>query len=151
MLCFYVQQQGCDFYSSRGGLFLLENWTLSGGENFGMQFWLGYIRSNKLQIHNVLLNPSRVLYSVKWSVYLYFCSSVQIQSYEEDDTLLLTYQACLGSFLGYTYDAEPLVHKAVRPHLGLEGLWGFIFAARTGRQQELVKALTMWRFFESLF
>ena len=97
---------------------------------------MGYIRSNKLQIHNVLLNPSRVLYSVKWSVYLYFCSSVQIQSYEEDNTLLLTYQACLGSFLGYTYDAEPLVHKAVRPHLGLEGVWGLNICSKDSKSYE---------------
>ena len=106
---------------------------------------MGYIRSNKLQIHNVLLNPSRVLFSVKWSVYLYFSSSVQIQSYEEDDTLLLTYQACLGSFLGYTYDAEPLGHKAVRPHLGLEGLWGLYLCSkdRSAARAMKVKALTM--------
>ena len=78
-----------------------------------------------------------MLYSVKWSVYLYFSSSVQIQSYEEDDTLLLTYQACRGPFLGFTYDAEPLGHKAVRPHLGLKAYGAFIFAARAGRQQEL--------------
>ena len=106
---------------------------------------MGYIRSNKLQIHNVLLNPSRVLYSVKWSVYLYFCSSVQIQSYEEDDTVLLTYQACLGSFLGYTYDPEPLGHKAVRSHLGLEGLWGLYICSkdRLAARTMKVMALTM--------
>ena len=106
---------------------------------------MGYIRSNKLQIHNVLLNPSRVLYSVKWSVYLYFCSSVQIQSYEEDDTLILPYQACLGSFLGYTYDAEPLVHMAVWPHLDLEGLWGLNICSkdRSAARAMIIKALTM--------
>ena len=92
-----------------------------------------------------MLNASRVLYSVKWSVYLYFCSSVQIQSYEEDDTLLLTYQACLGSFLGYTYDSEPMVHKAIRPHLGLEGLWGLNICSkdRSAARAMIIKALTM--------
>jgi len=101
-----------------------------------------FLNAVLIRLHNVLLNPSRVLYSLKWSVYLYFCS---IQSYEEDDTLILTYQACLGSFLGYTYDDKPLAYKAVRPHLGLEGLWGRNICStdRLAATAMKVKALTM--------